>query len=162
MATISLPPSPRALYCISVIMGFEGGLVNNPDDPGGITKFGISKRSYPSLDIANLTYDQAQAIYFRDYWVPLRCSQLPKQLDLYVMDSGVNQGVHAAIIMLQAAAGFPPQQQDGQIGIITLAAAAKVSPQRYLAERMLRYAASPKFHIFGLGWTLRLFNITSR
>jgi lysozyme family protein len=162
MATITLPPSPRALYCISVIIGLEGGLVNNPNDPGGLTKFGISKRSYPNLDIANLTYEQAQAIYFRDYWVPLRCSQLPKQLDLYVLDAGVNQGVHSAIIMLQAASGLPPAQQDGQLGLITLAAANKCAPMRFMAERMLRYAASPKFHIFGLGWAIRLFNITSK
>lgn len=162
MATISLPPSPRALYCIGVVMGFEGGLVNNPNDPGGLTKFGISKRSYPNLDIANLTYDQAQAIYFRDYWIPIRASSLPKQLDLYVFDAAVNQGIHAAVVMLQAAAGLSPTQQDGSLGPMTLSAAIKIPPQRYLAERMLRYASTPKFNVFGLGWTMRLFNLTSR
>ena len=41
----------------------EGGYVNDPDDPGGETKYGISKRSYPALDIKNLTVEQATAIY---------------------------------------------------------------------------------------------------
>ena len=52
----------------------EGGYVNNPADPGGMTKYGISKRSYPNLDIANLTIDQAKAIYERDFWNQL-CAQ---------------------------------------------------------------------------------------
>ena len=46
-------------------------------DPGGETKFGISKRAHPDLDIANLTRDQAGAVYRRDYWDRLRCFDLP-------------------------------------------------------------------------------------
>jgi lysozyme family protein len=164
MPTLVLPssPNPRALYCIGVIVGFEGGLVNNADDPGGITKFGISKRSYPKLDIANLTVAQAQAIYYKDYWIPSNAGHLPNQLDLYVFDAAVNQGVREAIIMLQAAAGMSPAQQDGVAGPLTLLAGGKVAPQRYLAERIMRYAVSPQFHQFGIGWIMRMFNLTSR
>ena len=50
------------------LIGEEGGYVNDPADPGGETKFGISKRAYPQLDIKSLTLDQAKAIYRRDYW----------------------------------------------------------------------------------------------
>ena len=46
----------------------EGGYVNNPADPGGETNWGISKRSYPDVDIANLTREGAKAIYLRDFW----------------------------------------------------------------------------------------------
>ncbi|OXE36892.1 MAG: hypothetical protein CGW95_04725, partial [Phenylobacterium zucineum] len=48
-----------------VLIGHEGGYTNNPQDPGGETKFGISKRAYPDQDIANLTLDAAKAIYKR-------------------------------------------------------------------------------------------------
>ena len=53
---------------IPVVLENEGGYVNDPADPGGETKYGISKRSYPALDIKNLTVEQATAIYLRDFW----------------------------------------------------------------------------------------------
>jgi len=46
----------------------EGGYVNDSDDPGGETNFGICKRDYPEVDIKNLTEAQAEAIYLRDFW----------------------------------------------------------------------------------------------
>ena len=54
--------------CIAHVLAAEGGLVNDPKDPGGVTKFGISQRSYPALDIRALTLDDAKTIYQRDYW----------------------------------------------------------------------------------------------
>ena len=53
---------------IPITLENEGGYVNDPADPGGETKYGISKRSYPALDIKNLTVEQATAIYLRDFW----------------------------------------------------------------------------------------------
>ena len=50
-------------------IGVEGGYVNDPSDPGGETKFGVSKKSYPNLDIKNLTITQAKEIYYKDYWI---------------------------------------------------------------------------------------------
>lgn len=73
-----------------------GGLVNDPDDPGGLTKWGISKRAYPHLDIANLTRQQAEVIYFKDYWALLGCVALPWPLQLVHFDAGVNHGVSRA------------------------------------------------------------------
>jgi lysozyme family protein len=58
-----------------VLIGHEGGYVNHPGDPGGETKFGISKRAYPALDIKALTLGQAKAIYRRDYWIPAGCDR---------------------------------------------------------------------------------------
>ena len=54
--------------CLAFTLSWEGGYVNNPADPGGETKYGISKRAYPKLDIANLTLEQARDIYYRDYY----------------------------------------------------------------------------------------------
>ena len=53
---------------IPIVLENEGGYVNDPADPGGETKYGISKRSYPALDIKNLTVEQATAIYLKDFW----------------------------------------------------------------------------------------------
>src|SRR5690606_28008981 len=55
----------RFRRAVEVVLKHEGGYVNNPSDPGGETKYGISKRSYPELDIANLTQEDAIAIYYR-------------------------------------------------------------------------------------------------
>jgi hypothetical protein len=70
----------------------EGGYVNDPDDPGKETKFGISRKSYPDLDIANLTEDQAIDIYRRDYWEPVVIPTDPPRVQWKVFDIGVNQG----------------------------------------------------------------------
>ena len=57
----------------------EGGYVNNPIDSGGETNFGISKRSYPTLDIKNLTRDDAINIYYNDYWLANRLGEVLNQ-----------------------------------------------------------------------------------
>ncbi len=141
------------------IIGSEGGYVNDPQDPGGETKFGISKRSYPTTDIANLTLDQAKAIYQRDYWDKCSCSQLPSPLDLLVFDSAVNQGVSPACHMLQDAVGVV---SDGVIGALTVSAAVHAGPRAaalFMANRAMRYANTPEpqrtqyLH----GWFNRLF-----
>lgn len=54
----------------------EGGYVNDPKDPGGETKYGVSKKAYPNLDIARLTVDEAIEIYKNDYWIPARVDSL--------------------------------------------------------------------------------------
>tara|TARA_R100000963_G_C4537062_1_gene35886 strand:+ start:39 stop:254 length:216 start_codon:yes stop_codon:yes gene_type:complete len=53
---------------IEVVLEHEGGYVNDPDDPGGETNFGVAKRSHPDVDIANLTKDSAKEIYKEHYW----------------------------------------------------------------------------------------------
>lgn len=71
----------------------EGGFVNDPDDRGGATKFGISQRSYPNLDISKLTEDDARAIYREDYWNALGADQLPEDVRESAFDAAVNQGI---------------------------------------------------------------------
>lgn len=82
--------------------GFEGGYVNDPDDPGGETKWGISKRSYPHLDIKNLTRPQAEEIYLRDYWSRLRLDEvLDANIAAEMFDTGVNCGLSSAVTIAQ-------------------------------------------------------------
>ena len=78
--------------CIAHVLAAEGGLVNNPQDPGGVTKFGISQRSYPALDIRALSLDDAKTIYQRDYWDKIQGERLPAGLDPVVLDHAVNVG----------------------------------------------------------------------
>jgi len=47
---------------------FEGQYSNNPNDPGGETKYGISKNIFDKLNIRELTLDDAMAIYYNHYW----------------------------------------------------------------------------------------------
>lgn len=76
--------------------GAEGGYVNDPDDPGGETKYGISKRAYPHLDIKNLTKQEAHTLYLQDYWVPSRAGTYKFPLAMAVADSAVHHGVGRA------------------------------------------------------------------
>jgi lysozyme family protein len=81
--------------CIPFILEKEGGYVNHPNDPGGETKYGISKRAYPNVDIKNLTIEQAKRIYYNDYWLR-GASSLSWPLNLCFFDCAVNQGTGRA------------------------------------------------------------------
>lgn len=81
---------------IPIILRFEGGYVNDPDDPGGETKYGISKRAYPHLDIRALTIPAAKEIYFADYWTPCGAEDLEWPLTVNVFDAAVNNGLRRA------------------------------------------------------------------
>ncbi len=74
----------------------EGGYVNNVKDPGGETKYGISKRSYPELDIKNLTREQAKTIFKRDYYDKIVSEGMTFAQAAFLTDTAVNMGVGAA------------------------------------------------------------------
>ena len=82
---------------IEFVLKWEGGYVFNPDDPGGETNFGISKRAHPELDIKNLTKEHAVVIYKKGYWGPIEGDLLPWPLDMIMFDTSVNCGVSRAI-----------------------------------------------------------------
>jgi hypothetical protein len=83
----------------------EGGYSNDPDDPGGETNYGISKRYHPNVDIKNLTKEDAQTIYLTEYWLPNGCDDLPFPLDVIHFDSCINPGAKASGIFLYMARG---------------------------------------------------------
>ena len=123
---------------IPTVLQHEGGYSKDPDDPGGETNFGISKRSYPDVDIANLTVDDAKAIYQRDYWVPLMLDQVNDQaVATKVFDTAVNIGKSRAVKFLQRAvqnAGGGIVDVDGGMGPQTLAAVNQSSPLLLLSS----------------------------
>ena len=145
--------------CIELVLAEEGGLANHRRDPGGLTKFGISQRSYPDLNIAALTRETATAIYRRDYWNPVHGDELPDGLDLLLLDSAINQGPATAIRLLQEALGVAV---DGVLGPITLANARRTLPNvllEFCALRAWRYEINRNEDAFGKGWFRRLFRL---
>ncbi len=146
------------------VFKFEGGLVDHPKDPGGVTKYGISLRAYPDLGedgIRSLTKSAASTIYKRDYWDATHCDALPDGLRLMVFDCAVNQGVGYATIALQSALGVVA---DGDIGPVTLEAAritdAPATAHRMATNRYSRYARNKNWNTFGDGWMNRLLSTT--
>lgn len=138
---------------------WEGGWVDDAYDPGGETRYGISQRAYPDLDLSTLTREQAKAIYERDYWRAAKCDKLPEGLALLHFDCAVNQGVGRAAIFLQQALGVTA---DGIIGPVTLGAVENADLPavitEYCAQRGRHYGNLSTFHRFGLGWMRRLFD----
>jgi len=103
---------------IDKILVNEGGYVNDPTDRGGETKFGISKRAYPHIDIKNLTTQGAKDIYKKDYWDKVKGDDIADDLVAYeVFDTAVNMGVRTSSKLLQMVVGSHP---DGVIGSKTL------------------------------------------
>lgn len=142
---------------VAVTLSHEGGYVNDILDPGGETKFGISKAQYPDVDITGLTRAGAEAIYRRDYWDRYRCGDLPLPLALCYFDALVNHSPSNPARWLQAALGV---SVDGQVGPRTLAAAKAcldpVAACRDFTVARLEYVKTlPSYPRFGRGWHAR-------
>lgn len=109
---------------------FEGAYVFDPDDPGGETKFGISKRSYPDINISALTIGHAKAIYLRDYWFTCRLDEIHGNIiSGEIFDTAVNMGRKTAVLIAQRALNFLGEDivEDGLMGGKTIAALNKWS-----------------------------------
>jgi len=146
---------PEAFHAV---IGHEGGYVNDPNDPGGETNFGISKRAYPHLDIKNLTLNEAQAIYHRDYWVKALCPSFPDPLRFQLFDTAVNSGPGMAVVLLQRALGV---KDDGVAGPITMKAVAEVKSVAvlsvlFLAARLRFMTGLDNWPHHGKGWARRI------
>lgn len=139
-----------------LVVGAEGGYNDVPEDPGGETNFGISRRSYPNEDIKGMTRERAKDIYYNDYWLPLHPFELPDQVAILLFDMAVNMGRHNAICCLQSAAEV---KVDGNLGPVSRAALkARNGPGLYreiTARRIIYYTGLGTFKFFGLGWIRR-------
>ena len=146
-------------YALPFILLHEGGYVDDPSDHGGITNFGLCQRSYPDLDIANLTRDEAIAIYQRDFW-QTSWDQLDKRVAAKVFDISVNCGLVWGPKILQRALGV---SDDGIVGPATIAAANKTDTDTLLqamCDQMEKHyeaivAANPGDQKFLNGWESR-------
>lgn len=137
------------------LIAVEGGYVNDPNDPGGETKYGISRRSYPHLDIKNLTKADAEKVYKTDFWDRVRADEMPYNLALPVFDMAVNAGPTLAIKCLQRALSVA---DDGKLGPITLAKAQhapKNAPRYFAQHRLMVYSEMKGWVHYKKHWILR-------
>ena len=145
----------------------EGGerLVNDPDDPGGLTKWGISKKSHPEKDIANLTKKDAITIYLKEYWIPSKAEHLPNELQDDYFDMVVNLGQRKAVKVLQEACNHKKAKLvvDGLIGKKTLKASQLLEKNRLKAFRVMHYSKicinNKKLMKYFYGWFRRTLEI---
>ena len=155
------------IQIFDLVLEHEGGdkITEDPRDPGGLTKWGISQRAHPNADIRSLTREQAHAIYDRDYWRRIRGDDLPLSVGLMVFDMAVNQGVSAACKALQRALGVSP---DGVLGPVTLNALRGRDSASLCEEiailRINRYLSldNKTEETYERGWIARTIRILSR
>lgn len=124
-------------------LAHEGGYVNDVLDPGGKTKFGISQRSYPRENIAELTREAAIEIYHRDFWLPLYDQIISQEIANELFDFGVNAGVRSAGRILQESVRYlivGPLIPDGAFGPRTLESVNSIEPKILLREFRARQA----------------------
>ena len=146
---------------IEKVLEHEGGYVNDPKDLGGETKYGITKRFYPDIDIKNLTIEQATEIYKKDYWDRNKVESLPQNLWHIYFDMCVNMGKRTAVKVLQRAANNKGKdiEVDGGLGPATIGALKGVELDRVRAFRVKYYVdlitAKPEQEKFFLGWFRR-------
>lgn len=149
---------------LQLLLKHEGGYVNHPDDPGGITNLGVTKKVYEEWiecevteeDMKKLTPKDVAPIYKRNYWRKCSCDNLPSGLDYVVFDWAVNSGVSRSCKGVQKCCGAEP---DGIIGPKTIqlikGQSVKFMIQEFKGLRQDFYESLSRFEIFGKGWTRR-------
>ncbi len=154
----------------------EGEYSNDAGDPGGPTKWGIiyadlvawrgapanTSKAARSAAVKTVDKDEAAAIYRAKYWQALHCDDLPAGVDYAVFDYGVNSGISRAAKVLQRIVGA---RVDGIVGGMTLAAVARMDPERIIdelcAERLGFLQRLRTWSIFGRGWKRRVLHVNA-
>jgi len=153
--------------CLKLMLAHEGGYVNHPQDPGGMTNLGVTKRVWEEWvghdvdekQMRALTPETVAPLYKRKYWDAVRADELVAGVDYCVFDVAVNSGPGRAIKFLQSCVGTTP---DGGFGPATLAAVKKAEedPARlielYCAKRLEFLQSLKTFETFGKGWSRRV------
>lgn len=143
------------------LLGHEGGFTDNPSDPGGATRWGITERVARANGYAgsmrDLPVDVAKRIARSEYWDAVKAEDLPASLRYAVFDAAYNSGTTQATYWLQRALGV---KSDGVIGAQTILAAQQCSPDRVLARMLgmrLQFMTNlPTWSTFGKGWARRI------
>ena len=150
--------------CLTLLLKHEGGFVNHPKDPGGMTNLGVTKAVYEDWldrvvseqEMRDLTSEDVGPLYKARYWDRARCDELPMGVDWVVFDWAVNSGVSRAAKALQRFVGV---DSDGAIGPMTIQAVKMYQPAEIIGAmgkmRQDFYEGLSTFDTFGRGWTRR-------
>jgi lysozyme family protein len=153
---------------LALILKSEGGFVNHPRDPGGMTNLGVTrnvwkewvKHEVDEAEMRSLTPELVTPLYKARYWDACKCDDLPRGVDYAVFDAAVNMGPGRAARLLQTALGVTA---DGVIGRATIAAATAADPAELLEAFSLGkeafYQSLPTFATFGKGWLNRVAHV---
>jgi len=166
-AAIADTPSGGPVFADAVrwVIDVAEGGAHLVTDQGGLTRWGISQRAYPDLDPSKLTRAEAEALYLRDYWKPIKGNALPPALALVLFDAAVNLGPAQAVKILQACLRV---RQDGVMGPETVSAAKVYLPRAeavalFLELRLRFYeslAQKYAHHLSSLyGWRMRVMRL---
>ena len=150
--------------CLKMLLKHEGGFVNHPKDPGGMTNLGVTKAVYDKwigrasteAEMRALTPKDVAPIYKKNYWDKVRGDDLPSGADWACFDWAVNSGSGRPAKALQRIVGAT---QDGAIGPQTLKMVASQDPkmivEKMYDQRQAFYENLKTFETFGRGWTRR-------
>jgi lysozyme family protein len=152
---------------LEAVLKHEGGFVNHPADPGGITNLGVTKRVWEEWvghdvdekTMRGLTPEMVKPLYKKKYWDRVRGDDLPSGVDYVVFDAAVNSGTGRAAKWLQACVGV---EQDGGIGPKTLAAVKAFEGDLigdYNKRRLSFLTDLPHWGTFGKGWSRRVASV---
>jgi lysozyme family protein len=151
-------------HCLKMLLHHEGGFVNHPKDPGGMTNLGVTKKVYDAwigresteAEMRALTPADVGPIYKKNYWDKVRGDDLPAGVDWAAFDWAVNSGAGRPAKAIQRIVGAT---QDGAIGPKTLQAVMDVEPEKIVEGvydiRQKFYESLKTFDTFGRGWTRR-------
>ena len=159
--------------CLALLLAHEGGFVNHPQDPGGMTNLGVTKRVWEEWtghevdekQMRALTPELVAPLYKRKYWDACRSDDLVSGVDYAVFDVAVNSGAGRAIKFLQSCVGV---DADGGFGPRTLTAVkvAEQDPERlielYCAKRLEFLQTLKTFETFGKGWSRRVAEVKDK
>ena len=153
------------------VLKHEGGFVNHPRDPGGMTNLGVTKRAWEEYtgqladeaEMRGLTPDLVKPFYKARYWDKIKGDDLPSGVDYAAYDLAVNSGPARAAKYLQQIVGVPA---DGIIGPKTMAAIQDAPADEVIdalcGMRMDFLKALPTFDTFGKGWTRRVTEVEEK
>ena len=144
---------PAFLSAVKRLLTDEGGYTDRTRDAGGATRFGISQREYPQLDIKTLTREQAIEIYWLDWWCKFRYGELPSPLSAKMLDLAVNIGPSETTRCLQRAlrASGVAIAENGILGPLTRASATRANQAALIAA--LRSEAAAHYRLIAASKT---------
>lgn len=151
--------------CLAHVLKHEGGFVNHPKDPGGMTNLGVTKKAWEEyvghsvdeLTMRSLTVERVTPFYRAKYWEKVKGDETPRGADFAVFDLAVNSGTGRAAKFLQSVVGATP---DGSIGPATMKLVAEADPKELIVaicqKRLAFLQALPTWDTFGKGWGRRV------